>query len=70
MEIGRRLKSLKVKQCKEIYIILEHADFLERLFLQIVFIPFRRQPMEALFSNHDLIKAIHFISHVSQKHKN
>lgn len=70
MEIGRILKNLRVKQCKEIYIILQHADFLEWLFLQIVLILFQRQPMEALFSNHNLIKAIHFISHVSQKNKN
>ena len=70
MEIGRRLKSLKVKQCEEIHIILQHADFLEWLLLQVVFILFQRQPMEALFSSHNLIKAINFISHVSQKHKN
>lgn len=48
MEIGTILKSLKVKQCKEICIILQHADFLEWLFLQIVLILFQRQPMEAL----------------------
>lgn len=70
MEIGRILKSLKVKQCKEIYIILQHSDFLEWLFFLIVLILFRRQPMEALFSNHNLIKTIHFISRVNQKHKN
>lgn len=51
MEIGKRLKSLKVKQCKEIYIILQHADFLELVFLQIVFILFWREPKEELFSN-------------------
>lgn len=68
MEIGR-LENLKVKQC-EISIILQHADFLECLFLQIVFILFQRQLMETLFFNHDLIKAINFISHVSHKHKN
>lgn len=69
MEIGR-WESLKVKQCEKICIILRHADFLECLFLQIVFILFQRQLMETLFFNHDLLKAINFISHVSHNHKN
>lgn len=68
MEISR-LKSLQVNQCKEIQIILQLADFLEWLLLQIVLILFQRQPMEALFFNHDLRKAINFISHVSLKQK-
>lgn len=68
MEIRRRLKSPKVKQCK-IQTLLQLADFLELLFLQIALILFWRQLMEAMFFNHDLRKAINFISHVSQKQK-
>lgn len=69
MEIRRKIKSLFVNQYKEIQIIVQLADLLEWLLLQIVLILFQRQPMEALFFIHDLRRAINFISHVSLKQK-